>query len=140
MTWPKVKRIGPPIVTLIVALIVLCRARGSSGNATVDEVHYTCLSPTSVAFDWRTDATDIRYGTTNNYTNSVTATTPNPLPFSSAGPSRKRCSPGSTPGTTYRYPIGGGRNDTSRLIRCLRILGLRLYQQRRLLLWLPKDT
>ncbi len=78
----------------------------------VDEVHYTLLSPTSVAFDWRGTATDIRYGLTTSYTDTVTATTPKPLPFSSAGPFREAVLTGLAPATTYQYSIGGGANQT----------------------------
>ena len=76
-------------------------------GATVDEVHYTFTGPTSVAFDWRGSATDIRYGPTTRYGSTATAHTPTPLPFSSAGPFREVELTGLAPGTTYHYSIGG---------------------------------
>jgi len=42
----------------------------------------------------------------------VTGTTPNPLPFSSAGPFREAVLTGLAPGTTYQYSLGGGANHT----------------------------
>ncbi|MFL5680070.1 MAG: OmpL47-type beta-barrel domain-containing protein, partial [Chloroflexota bacterium] len=78
----------------------------------VDEVHYTFTGPTSVAFDWRGTATDIRYGPTTDYGSTATGHTPSPLPFSSAGPFREADLTGLSPGTTYHYSIGGGNDVT----------------------------
>ena len=78
----------------------------------IDEVHYTYTSVTSVAFDWRGGANDIRYGLTASYGNTVTASTPSPLPFSSAGPFWEATLTGLSPGTTYHYSIGGGPDQT----------------------------
>jgi len=83
-----------------------------TANVVADEVHYTLLSPTSVAFDWRGTGTDISYGITTSYTNTVTATTPDPLPFSSGGTFREAVLSGLDPNTTYQYSIGGGPNHT----------------------------
>jgi parallel beta-helix repeat protein len=78
----------------------------------VDEVHYTFTGPTSVAFDWRGTATDIRYGPSAAYGSTATAHTPSPLPFSSAGPFREVDLTGLAAGTTYHYSIGGGSDET----------------------------
>src|SRR5574337_253536 len=56
-----------------------------------DEIHWTVTGQSSVTFDWRGAATEntIRYGTAPGvYTNTATAITPTPLPFSSSGPFR----------------------------------------------------
>jgi parallel beta-helix repeat protein len=84
----------------------------SHGAVAVDEVHYTFTGPTSVAFDWRGDATDLRYGPTSNYGTTLTAHAPSPTPFSSAGPFREVDVTGLEPGTTYHYSIGGGPDQT----------------------------
>jgi hypothetical protein len=84
----------------------------SHGAVAVDEVHYTFTGPTSVAFDWRGDATDLRYGPTSNYGTTLTAHAPSPTPFSSAGPFREVDVTGLEPGTTYHYSIGGSADQT----------------------------
>src|SRR4051812_2102487 len=40
---------------------------GGCVAGTNDEIHYTITGPTSVSFDWRGNATDIRYGLTTSY-------------------------------------------------------------------------
>jgi parallel beta-helix repeat protein len=84
------------------------------GSTTVDEVHYTYTSATSVTFDWRGGPSTIQYGTTKNYDHTVTAVTPSPLPFSSAGPFWEARLTGLNPGTTYHYSIGGAPDNTFR--------------------------
>jgi parallel beta-helix repeat protein len=79
---------------------------------TADEIHYTFTGPTSVTFDWRGTATDIRYGPTTSYGSTGTATTPSPVPISSAGPFEEVNLTGLTAGTTYHYSIGGGTDHT----------------------------
>src|SRR2546423_11322712 len=96
--------------TLLVVLLLPASARAAAGTA--DEVHYTFTSPSSVGFDWRGTATDIRYGTTTSYGGTATTHTPSPLPFSSAGPFQEVELTGLTPGTTYHYSIGGGSDQT----------------------------
>jgi hypothetical protein len=78
----------------------------------VDGVHYTFTGPTSVAFDWRGGANDIRYGPTSAYGTTVIAQTPNPLPWSSPGPYWEAHLFGLQPATTYHYSIGGGADGT----------------------------
>ena len=78
----------------------------------VDEVHYTFTGPTSVAFDWRGGADDIQFGPTNEYGTEVIAQTPDPIPFSSAGPFWEAHLTALQPGTTYHYSIGGGLDHT----------------------------
>jgi hypothetical protein len=78
-------------------------------SSAADEIHYTITGQTSVTFDWRSSAAEnmIRYGlTSGNYTTTLTATTPSPLPFSSAGPFREARLTGLQEGTTYYYQIG----------------------------------
>ena len=91
---------------LLVVLLLPASARPAGGTA--DEVHYTFTGPSSVAFDWRGTATDIRYGATTSYGSTATTHTPSPLPFSSAGPFQEVELTGLTAGATYHYSIGGG--------------------------------
>jgi hypothetical protein len=93
-------------------LFVSLPASVGSAVGTADEVHYTLTGPTSVAFDWRGTATDIRYGPTTSYGSTATASTPTPLPFSSAGPFQEAELTGLTPGATYHYSIGEGPDQT----------------------------
>jgi hypothetical protein len=81
---------------------------------TIDEIHYAYTSAASVTFDWRGSANDIRYGLTASYGNTVTASTPTPLPYSSAGPFWEAALTDLSPGTTYHYSIGGGPDQTFR--------------------------
>ncbi len=89
----------------------LVQAPSSSADA-VDEVHYTFTGPTSVGFDWRGAPNDIRYGPTPDYGTTVLASTPDPLPFSSAGPFWEAQLTGLAAGGTYHYSIGGGPDHT----------------------------
>jgi len=85
-----------------------------TASGPVDEVHYTFLGPTSVAFDWRGAASDIRYGKTTSYSRTASASTPDPLPFSSSGPFREVIVTGLEAGVVYHYSIGGGPDRTFR--------------------------
>lgn len=82
-----------------------------------DEIHWTFTGPTSVSFDWRGSETVIRYGLTPAFGDSAAATTPAPLPFSSAGPFREARISGLRPDTLYHYAIGGGARHTFRTAR-----------------------
>ena len=73
-------------VTDTKGLTDIASASVAVGNTTVDEVHYTYASSTSVAFDWRGGPSTIRYGTTSAYGSTVTGSAPNPMPYSSTGP------------------------------------------------------
>ncbi|HET8786476.1 MAG TPA: right-handed parallel beta-helix repeat-containing protein [Candidatus Limnocylindrales bacterium] len=86
--------------------------RSATAAGTADEIHYTFTGPTSVAFDWRGTATDIRYGPTTAYGSTASAHTPTPLPFSSAGPFQEVQLTGLTAGARYHYSIGGGPDHT----------------------------
>ena len=77
-----------------------------------DEIHWTMLGTTSVAFDWRGSGTTLRYGLTTAYGSTVTGTTPTPLPFSSSGPFREARITGLVPGVTYHYSLDGGPDHT----------------------------
>ncbi|MDX6256984.1 MAG: hypothetical protein QOJ11_3318 [Frankiales bacterium] len=83
----------------------------SVGNVVVDQVHYTYASRTSVAFDWHGGPSTIRYGTTGSYGSTATASAPNPMPYSSAGPFWEAVLTGLTPGATYHYSIGGSSDS-----------------------------
>ena len=83
-----------------------------AAGGTADEIHYTFTGPTSVAFDWRGTATDIRYGTTTSYGTTAATHAPTPLPFSSPGPFQEVELTGLARGATYHYSIGGGPDHT----------------------------
>ena len=100
------------MVLLFVASRLLVGSITAAGAEVVDEVHYTFTGPTSVAFDWRGTATDMRYGTTSSYGSAAVAHAPNPLPFSSAGPFQEVVLGGLQVGATYHYSIGGGVDHT----------------------------
>ena len=101
-------------VLLLSVLAAVCMLPGGGQAAVevVDEVHYTFTGPTSVAFDWRGAATDIRYGTTTSYGSTATAHAPVPLPFSSAGPFQEVELTGLQAGASYHYSVGGGVDHT----------------------------
>jgi hypothetical protein len=85
--WRSRRRVAVGVLCLSIVLAVLAHPEAvPSAVGTSDEIHYTFTGPTSVAFDWRGTATDIRYGVTTSYGSSATAHAPTPLPFSSAGP------------------------------------------------------
>jgi PKD repeat protein len=73
-----------------------------------DEIHWTFMGQTAVAFDWRGFDKTIRYGLTTAYGSTVTAATPTPIPFSSAGPFWEAQITGLQENTTYHYSIGTG--------------------------------
>ena len=77
-----------------------------------DEIHWTMLSPSSVAIDWRGLGTTVRYGLTSAYGSTATGVTPSPLPFSSSGPFREARITGLAPGVTYHYSVDGGPDHT----------------------------
>ena len=82
--------------------------------ATVDEVHFTWTSPTSLTFDWRGAPNDLRYGLTSAYGATALGVTPSPAPFSSAGPFWQAAITGLTAGTAYHYSIGGSPDQVFR--------------------------
>src|SRR5438093_1206086 len=111
--YPSRGRLAARVLCLgIVVLVLGAPAAGQSAVGSSDEVHYTFTGPTSVAFDWRGTATDIRYGITTSYDNTATTHTPTPLPLSSAGPFQEVELTGLGAGTTYHYSIGGGTDHT----------------------------
>jgi parallel beta-helix repeat protein len=95
---------------LVIPVLVAAAISGAVavGADPVDELHYSLTGPTSVTFDWRGDASEIRYGKTTAYGDTATARTPDPRPFSSTGPFKEVELSGLDPGTTYHYSIGGG--------------------------------
>ena len=90
-----------------IALLAACSLFAVRARA-ADEIHWTMLSPTSVAFDWRGQGTTLRYGLTTAYRSTVTGTTPTPLPFSSVGPFNETIITGLAPGVSYHYSLDGG--------------------------------
>src|SRR5919201_676839 len=102
------KRIAAALAALGICLALVTLPSAVYAAGTADEIHYTITGPTSVAFDWRGTATDIRYGTTTSYGSTATSSTPSPLPFSSTGPWQEVQLTGLTAGSTYHYSIGGG--------------------------------
>ena len=77
-----------------------------------DEIHWTMLGPTSVALDWRGTGQTVRYGRTSAYGLTATGVTPDPLPFSSAGPFHECQITGLNPGVIYHYSVDGGPDHT----------------------------
>jgi parallel beta-helix repeat protein len=98
------------LAAALLALLLL--PAGVRGADPVDEIHYTFTGATSVAFDWRGSATDIRYGLTTAYGQTATAQPSDPTPVSSAGPFEEVGLTGLQAGTTYHYSIGGGDDHT----------------------------
>ncbi len=94
---------GSVTTTTVRSTTTTTAARGGGSGA--DEVHWTVTGPTSVTFDWRGQASTIRYGTTPSYGSSVSAQTPAILPFSSAGPFREGRITGLQPNTVYHYSL-----------------------------------
>ena len=64
------------LLTCVLLVVLLLPAAVRAAGGTADEVHYTFTGPTSVAFDWRGTATDMRYGTTTSYGSTATAHAP----------------------------------------------------------------
>lgn len=96
---------------IILALFLL----NSATTHAADEIHWTIMGQTSVTFDWRGSAAEdvVRYGTTPGvYTETVTAATPIPLPFSSAGPFWEAKITGLKENTRYYYSIAKGPEAT----------------------------
>ncbi len=114
---PPGQRVQPPsgTDTLRVAVATALCAFALAGNARgADEVHWTVTGPTSVTLDWRgTDGT-IRYGLGTSYGQTATASTPGPLPFSSAGPFWEAKLTGLQADTIYHYSIASGPDHTFR--------------------------
>ena len=107
----RAARVGA--VAIFVAVVaVWAPVRSATAAGTADEIHYTFTGQTSVAFDWRGTATDIRYGPTTTTAQTATAHAPTPTPFSSAGPFQEVELTGLRPGTRYHYSIGGGPDHT----------------------------
>ena len=82
-----------------------------------DQVHWTIMGQTSVAFSWRGSASEntIRFGTSSGSTGTtVTAQTPSPLPTSSAGPFWEAVITGLQENTLYYYRVGNNAERTFR--------------------------
>ena len=104
--------IGASIVLVLAVLLAIGPSPVQAGPEAVDEIHYSFTGPTSVSFDWRGEATEIRYGPTTGYGSSANGIAPTPMPFSSPGPFRETTLTGLQTGTTYHYSIGGGPDHT----------------------------
>src|SRR5262245_42391108 len=79
-----------------------------------DEIHWTLMGQTAVTIDWRGSESTVRYGLTTSYGQTVTAQTPSPLPFSSAGPFWEARITGLQENTLYHYSVGTGPDHTFR--------------------------
>jgi len=82
-----------------------------------DQIHWTLLGQSSVAFNWRGSASEnsIRLGTApGNYSTTVTAQAPSPAPTSSAGPFWEAILTGLQQNTLYYYRIGTNAEHTFR--------------------------
>jgi parallel beta-helix repeat protein len=104
--------IGAFVGLALGVLLALGPAPVQAGPEAVDEIHYTFTGSSSVALDWRGEATDIRYGPTTSYGSTANGVAPSPMPFSSAGPFREVMLTGLQAGTTYHYSIAGGPDHT----------------------------
>ena len=96
-------------LVLVGALVIVSTAFAA------DEIHWTITGQTSVTFDWRGTSTEnlIHYGTSpGNYTTTVTALPPSPLPFSSSGPFWEARLTGLEEDTLYYYAIANGPEHT----------------------------
>ena len=80
----------------------------ASAALVADEVHYTFTSATSVAIDWRGEASDVRWGETPDYGRTAVGSAPAWTPISSPGPFWQLELGGLVAGATYHYSIGGG--------------------------------
>ena len=98
--------------SLCVALLVVTHA--ATPVLAADEIHWTFTGPTSVSFDWRGAESVVHYGLTSAYGLDASAATPDPLPFSSAGPFWEARLTGLLPNTLYHYAIGGAPDHTFR--------------------------
>src|SRR5437762_10477649 len=79
-----VRACGRPARTAAFTLASLVLAAGVAIAA--DEIHWTFTGPTSVSFDWRGAESVVHYGLTAAHGLDASAATPDPQPFSSAGP------------------------------------------------------
>jgi len=107
----RVARVGA-VAIFVAAVAVWAPVRSATAAGTADEIHYTFTGTTSVAFDWRGTATDIRYGSTTAYGSTATSHAPSPMPFSSTGPFQEVELTGLAAGARYHYSIGGGPDHT----------------------------
>jgi len=101
-----------PVLLLAIALVL-----SPTGAQAADQIHWTLLGQTSVAFSWRGTAGEntIQFGTSpGSYTGSVTAHTPAPLPTSSAGPFWEVTLSGLQQNALYYYRIGANAEHTFR--------------------------
>ncbi len=79
-----------------------------------DEVHWTILGPTSVAFAWRGPETTIHFRAVAPYYRSVIAKAPVPHPEPPGSQHREAILDWLTPNTLYLYRIGDGPEHTFR--------------------------
>ncbi len=98
----------------ILVLVLLGAAPVARVAAAADEIHWTIGGQTVVTFEWRGPETTIAYGLTTAYGQTATATAPNPVPVSSAGPYREARLTGLLENTLYHYSVGGGPDHTFR--------------------------
>jgi hypothetical protein len=70
------------------------------------QVHFTYTAPDAVTFDWRGSNPTLRFWAKNVPPRTVQARTPDPAPWSSAGPWQEAIADGLQPGTEYQYEVG----------------------------------
>lgn len=102
MKTPTAFRLATALCAALISLQV------GSSEAAPDEIHWTITGQTSVTFDWRGTENTIRFGPTTAYGQTVSASTPTPVPFSSSGPFWEAKLTGLSENTPYHYSIGGG--------------------------------
>ena len=98
----------------VLALAVLVSAAHPAHAAAIGgrQVHWTLMGQNAVTFDWEGPDSVIAYGPTIYYGQTLTATTPSPVPFSSPGPFREARITGLSENKLYHYSIGGGPDHT----------------------------
>lgn len=80
---------------------------------TVDEVHYSLISPTAVTFDWKGSDKVVSYGLTTGYGTTATGVKPVPYPVDSpTGLFWEAKLTGLQAGKIYHYRIGSGPDAT----------------------------
>lgn len=100
-------RMGPLVLVLALAL-----CPSTAAASTDDQIHWTLINPTEVAFDWCGTYPFLFYGTVPGvYPRLAIAYEPQPLPFGEGAFFEARL-PGLLPNQRYYYRIGFGEEHT----------------------------
>ena len=110
---PKTRSILSTVGRLLGVAVACIPAVWEAASA-ADEIHWTIMGEGSVAFSWRGDESEVRYGLTSAYGQRAAAQAPSPRPFSSSGPFREALLTGLRPDSLYHYAIGNGPDRTFR--------------------------